>query len=102
MNKLLIKIFSLLKPLFRKNDPDFQKIMIILETKLTMDNRRVNMSWRNNNQKQSSNQLTRVLIIYTIFGFMIGAVALFASDFKTVMVLFHSYVLFMMAMILVT
>lgn len=102
MNKLLVKIFRLLKPLFRKADPDFEKIMIILETKLTMDNRRVSMSWRNSNQKQSSNHLTRVLIIYTIFGLMIGAIALFATDFKTVMVLFHSYVLFMMAMILVT
>lgn len=102
MNKLLIKIFRLLKPLFRKADPDFEKIMIILETKLIMDNRRVNMSWRNSNQKQSSNHLTRVLIIYTIFGLMIGSIALFATDFRTVMVLFHSYVLFMMAMILVT
>ncbi|WP_336514064.1 hypothetical protein [Pollutibacter soli] len=102
MNKLLIKIFRLLKPLFRKADPDFEKIMIILETKLTMDNRRVNMSWRNSNQKQNSNQLTRVLIIYTIFGLMIGFIVLFATDFKTIMVLFHSYVLFMMAMILVT
>ncbi len=102
MEKLLVKLFSLLKPFFRKSDPDFEKMMIILETKISMDNRRVNMSWKSGAQKNRSGQLTKVLIIYTVFGFMMGLIIFYTNQLLTVMVILHSYILFMMAMTLVT
>jgi ABC-2 type transport system permease protein len=102
MEKLLLKIFRALLPLFRSSEIDREKLMIIVETKLMMDNRRVNMSWRSSQQKENANHLQRVLILYTIFGALMGAMLFVIDQFFTIMVIMHSYVLFMMAMTLIT
>jgi ABC-2 type transport system permease protein len=102
MEKLLLKIFRALLPLFRSGEIDREKLMIIVETKLMMDNRRVNMSWRSSQQKENANHLQRVLILYTIFGALMGAMLFVIDQFFTIMIIMHSYVLFMMAMTLIT
>jgi hypothetical protein len=102
MEKLLLKIFRTLLPLFRSGEIDREKLMIIVETKLMMDNRRVNMSWRSSQQKENANHLQRVLILYTIFGAIMGAMLFVVDQFFTIMIIMHSYVLFMMAMTLIT
>lgn len=75
----------------------------IVETKLTMDKRRVYMNWsRRSKQNEESNQLNRTLIFYTAIGGLISLSFLSISSFLLVMILFHGFVIFMLSMTLIT
>ncbi len=102
MEKLLLRIFRALLPFIRSKEIDREKLLVIVETKLMMDNRRVNMSWRSSQQKENANHMQRVLILYAIFGALMGAMLFVVDQFFTVMLIMHTYVLFMMAMTLIT
>ena len=102
MEKLILRFVLFIAKTFLKKDVDFEKLKIIAETKLIMDRRRVRVTMKKQNNKEPNNQLLITLIVYTIMGFLIGALVLSLKEIIITMTIIHSYVLFMMAMTLIT
>ena len=102
MDKLILRFVLFIAKTFLKKDVDFEKLKIITETKLIMDRRRVRVTMKKQNNKEPKNQLMVTLIVYTIFGILIGALVLSLKEIIMTMTIIHSYILFMMAMTLIT
>ena len=102
MDKLILRFVLFIAKTFLKKDVDFEKLKIITETKLIMDRRRVRVTMKKQNNKEPKNQLMVTLIVYTIFGILIGALVLTLKEIVMTMTIIHSYILFMMAMTLIT
>jgi ABC-2 type transport system permease protein len=102
MGKWLLKIVQLFNPVFRRQGIDVDRLYTIVELKLLMDTRRVYMSWKQGQQKDDKNHLTTILILYGLFGIFMGVAIYSFPTVVTAMILFHSYVIFMMAMTLIT
>jgi ABC-2 type transport system permease protein len=62
----------------------------------------VYMNWRTQQQKENSNPLLVTLIIYAFFGLFVGATVFAFDSLVLVMIIIHSYLLFMMAMTMIT
>lgn len=103
MDKILLKLVGIFKNVFNSQGIDYARMMTIVETKLTMDKRRVYMSWKQKQQKkENANHLNGVLFFYALMG-MFVAILLFAfPSLMLGMILVHTYVLFMMSMTLIT
>ena len=102
MDKFILKFVLFIAKTFLKKDVDFEKLKIIAETKLLMDRRRVRVTMKKQSTKEPSNQLLMTLIVYAIMGLFIGFVILGLKQIVISMTIFHSYILFMMAMTLIT
>lgn len=103
MDKLLLKFVYLFRRFLEKQGVDFSRMITIVETKLLMDKRRVHMNWRQQQQKkENSNHFTNVLLLYGFFGVFIGVLVASLPSFQLSMIIVHAYVLFMMAMTLIT
>jgi len=101
MGKWLLKLVRWFNPVFRKQGVDTDLMYAIVELKLLMDTRRVYMSWKQGQQKENKNHLTFILIMYGLFGLFM-AVTIVQMPLMPSMILFHSFIIFMMAMTLVT
>jgi ABC-2 type transport system permease protein len=103
MAKLLVKFVYLFRSIFNKLGVDFNRMMAIVEIKLLMDRRRVYMNWKQQQQKKESDtHLTVVLLVYAFFGLLIGVAVYFIPSIILSMIFLHAYILFMMAMTLIT
>jgi len=102
MGKWLLKLVQLFNPLFRRQGIDVDRLYTIVEMKLLMDTRRVYMSWKQGQQKENKNHLTTILLLYSLFGIFMGVAIYSMPSLIIGMILFHSYVIFMMAMTLIT
>ena len=102
MDKLILRFVLFIAKTFLKKDVDFEKLKIIAETKLIMDRRRVRVTMKKQNNKEPNNQLAITLIVYTVMGVLIGMLIFTLKEIVMTMTIIHSYVLFMMAMTLIT
>lgn len=89
--------------MFLKKDVNFQQLQIITETKLLMDRRRVRVNMKQQNaKKEPSNQMLMTMIVYGFMGLFIGFIVIGMPNIIMSMAIVHSYILFMMAMTLIT
>ncbi len=102
MEKILLRLVYLFRPLISGRGIDFEKMLVIVDTKLKMDQRRVYMNWRQGKRKENSNHLMIALFFYGFMGFVMGSIIYLIDNFLTIMIFTHAYILFMMAMILIT
>ncbi len=102
MDKIILKAVLFFAKILVKQGVDFDKLKIIAETKLLMDRRRVYMNWRQKQQKENSNPLLITLIVYAAFGLFVGSLIFTLKSLVLAMVFIHSYLLFMMAMTIIT
>jgi ABC-2 type transport system permease protein len=102
MDKWLLKLVRLLNPFFAKQGVDTARMYAIVETKLMMDKRRVYMQWKQKQQDENRNHLRAVLGSYLFIGLITGVSVLFIPSLVIAMVLVHAYLIFMMAMTLIT
>ncbi|MEP6845806.1 MAG: hypothetical protein ABI861_07370, partial [Panacibacter sp.] len=103
MDKILLKLVALFKGFFNSQDIDYARMITIVETKLTMDKRRVYMNWRQRQQqKENANHLSSVLFFYGLMGLFVAAFLFVVPSLLLGMIVVHTYVLFMMAMTLIT
>lgn len=102
MDKLILKAVLFFAKLLVKQGIDFEKLKTIVETKLIIDRRRVYMNWRQRQQKETGNPLLTTLLIYTAFGLFVGVLVFQIESFIICMALIHSYILFMMALTMIT
>ncbi len=102
MDKLILRFVLFFVKTFLKKDVDFERLKIITETKLLTDRRRVRVTMKQRTDKEPKNQLLLTQIVYTFFGLMIGFVIFSLKEIRITMIFLHTYMLFMMAMTLIT
>jgi len=103
MDKFLLKmIYAVLKGWLYKTGVDAEQMNRIVATKLIMDRRRVNFNWKQKAQKEDTNHMLRVQLMYALFGFFVGIVLFSLPNFIFTNIIFHAYILFMMSMTLIT
>ena len=103
MDKLMLRlVLFFVKRLLRKN-VNFEHLKIITETKLLTDRRRVRVSMKAKKENaEPRNQMLITQLVYAGFGLLVGTLVLATDDILLSMVMIHGYVLFMMAMTLIT
>ncbi|MBC7886679.1 MAG: hypothetical protein H7Z13_02240 [Ferruginibacter sp.] len=102
MDKLILRFVLWCSRILIRQGVDFERLKIIAETKILMDRRRVYMNWKPKQQKENSNRLTLTLATYSIFGFLIGTMIFTLDSLVLYMIFVHAYILFMMAMTMIT
>ncbi len=102
MDKLLLHLVLSAFRIFLPADVDFEKLKAITSVKILMDRRRVNMSWKQKQQKEPKYPLFFTQLSYALFGLFIGVMIMAKDNFMLMMIIFHGYILFMMSMILIT
>lgn len=103
MDKILLRLVLFLSGgLLRRQGIDMDSLQAIVQTKLTMDKRRVYMQWKPRQQNENRNHLLMVMLVYGLFGLFIGSLILQLPSFLLAMILAHTYFIFMMAMTLIT
>jgi ABC-2 type transport system permease protein len=102
MNKWLLKLVRLFDPVFTRQGVDTVRMYAIVETKLMMDKRRVYLQWKQKQQAENRHHLTAVLASYLFIGFITGISILFIPSLVIALVMVHAYLIFMMAMTLIT
>ncbi len=103
MDTIILKFVLFFAKTFLKKDVDFEQLKIITSTKILMDRRRIRVSMKQKpSKKEPKNQILVSQIIYAILGIFVGAIIFYTKDLITSMILIHSYILFMMAMTLIT
>jgi len=104
MDKIIIRILKLFPGLFSRQGVDVYQLFDIVETKLMMDKRRVHFQFRQQDQKknENANRLTYVFLFYAFFSVFVAVMIFGIEEIILSMTIFHAYLLFMMAMTLVT
>lgn len=102
MEKWLLKLVHLFDFFFRRQQINTAQLYSIVETKLVMDKRRVYMNWKPRSQDENSNHLNMVLGVYALFSLVIAMMILFLPSLVISLIFFHGYIIFMMAMVLIT
>jgi ABC-2 type transport system permease protein len=102
MDKIILRLVLFCSKILVTQGVDFERLKIIAETKVLMDRRRVYMNWKQSQQKENSNPLLITLIIYTFLGLLIGSIVFAFKSLILSMIFIHAYVLFMMAMTVIT
>lgn len=102
MDKLILKFILWCSKLLINQGVDFERLKIITETKILMDRRRVYMNWKQNQQKEKNNPLFVTLVVYSLLGLVIGILIFTLNSLVLNMIFIHGYILFMMAMTLIT
>lgn len=83
MSNFSLKILDLLQPFFHMLRIDYHMMRKILETKLTMDERRIPTVFASNvsNKKKDSNQFVKSLFIYVLYGVMLVPFLFFGDNY---------------------
>jgi ABC-2 type transport system permease protein len=102
MDKLILKFILFIVKTFLKKDVDFEKLKTITETKLILDRRRLRVSMKQKNDKETKNQILMTLIVYAIMGLFVSGIIMAMRNLVIGMTVLHSYILVMMAMTLIT
>lgn len=102
MDKLLLRALLSLSKMLNIQGIDFERLKIITETKITMDRRRVRSNLNQQKNKEPKNPLLITLVVYAFLGLIMAAMIMAAESLILSMIFFHAYLLFMMAMTLIT
>ena len=102
MDKLILKLLLRFVHIFVKKGIDFERLKIIAETKVLMDRRRTPATFRQRQRKENANPLLITLIVYTFMGVAMSATIATIDSIMVSMVFMHAYLLFMMAITLIT
>lgn len=102
MDKLFYRLLMGLVKLIRPGDVNLTQLQAIVSTKMMMDRRRTPATWKQKQQKEPKNAMVFTFLMYSIFGLFAGAVLFFVPSTLVVMILLHSYLMFMLIMTLIT
>ena len=102
MDKIILKILLRFVKIFNTKNIDFDKLEVIAETKILMDRRRSPVNFKRKQQKEMQNPLWGTLFVYFILGTVIGLLIFSLQSLLVAMIVIHAYLLFMMAMTLIT
>lgn len=102
MDLIILKLLLPLVKIFAGNSIDYDKLKIIVETKLLMDRRRKPLSWKPQKQNKSNNPLIATLVLNMIISLLLAIPMFFIDNILLAGILLHTYLLFMLMMTLIT
>ncbi len=102
MDKWILRLLLSFVKTFVKQGVDFERLKIITQTKILMDRRRVHVNYNKQKNKEPKNPLLITLLVYAFFGLIMAVLLASTTSLVLSMILFHAYLLFMMAMTLIT
>jgi ABC-2 type transport system permease protein len=103
MEFLLLQLIWYFRGFFTRRGVDVSQMLTIVQVKIMMDKRRVQMGWKTGQQvKEDRNNLRLILFSYLIIGGITALVMEEIPSFLLAMIIVHAYVLFMMSMTLIT
>lgn len=102
MDTFFLRIFFGILKLLPLSGINLEQVHMIASTKLTMDRRRKPATWKRSQQKEPSNAMLYAMFLYALMGLFIGFMIFAVTDFMLAMIILHTYLLFMLIMILIT
>lgn len=102
MDVFILKLLLPLVKFFAGNSIDYDKLKIIVETKLLMDRRRKPLSWKPQKENKSKNPLLTTLLMNMLVSILFALPIFFIDNILLVGILMHTYLLFMLMMTLIT
>ena len=105
MTVVVLKLLDWLRPFFVAQGINFEQLKAIVGVKLTMDNRRTRAGGGFGQQqtaKPAKNSFVLTLALYAFLGLIIGFMVLGLDNLLSTMLIVFAYLMFMMAMTLIT
>ncbi len=102
MIPILVTFLNLFKWLYQWMGVDFQQVKTIVATKLVMDNRRHITGTTNQKKEDANNSFFRAIFIYGILGIFFGYLIYAIPSFLISMTIYHSYLITMVSLTLVS
>ena len=102
MDKLFLNIILSLLKLFPLKGVDKEQLRVIASTKVLMDRRRKPATWRRGKDKDTSNAMLVAMFLYGFLGLFISIMIFTVPSIMLVMIIIHSYFLFMLVMTMIT
>lgn len=102
MTTFYIKILFILRPLFIRLCVNFDQLVAIVEVKLKMDNRRTRFNQMNKKQQESNASFYWTLLLYAFLSSIFGFFVYISASVTAVYSMAFAYVMFMLAMTLIT
>ncbi len=102
MDVFILKILLPIAKFFAGNSIDYDKLKIIVETKLLMDRRRKPLSWKPQRESKTKNPLIATLLLNMLISLLLAIPIFFIENILLVGILMHTYLLFMLMMTLIT
>ncbi len=102
MDTFFLRLFFGILKLLPLSGVNLEQVHMIASTKLTMDRRRKPATWKRSQQKEPSNAMLYAMFLYALMGLFIGMMIFVVTDFMLAMIILHTYLLFMLIMILIT
>ncbi|GAB3423235.1 hypothetical protein [Niabella aquatica] len=102
MDTFFFRIFFGLFRLLSPGGVNMEQVRIIVSVKLLMDRRRTPATWKRSRQKETSNGMLIAMFFYALMGLFVGMLILSVPSVMLMMIILHSYLLFMLIMTLIT
>ncbi len=102
MNKIIIKLISKLRFLFSRPEVDFNQLLLILETKLTIDNRRSRVNLQGQTVKESKFIFIKQLAFIFVLSSLMAMVIIFLPTPVMSFSIYSAYLMVTITMILIT
>lgn len=102
MTTFYVKILFILRPIFIRLGVNFDQLAAIVEVKLKMDNRRTRFNQMNKKQQESNASFYWTLLLYTLVSSIFGFFVYISTSVTAVYSMAFAYVMFMLAMTLIT
>ncbi|HTG56324.1 MAG TPA: hypothetical protein VL943_08660, partial [Niabella sp.] len=102
MDTFFLRLFFGILKMLPLSGINLEQVYMIASTKLTMDRRRKPAAWKRSQQKEPSNAMLYAMFLYALMGLFIGMMIFVITDFMLAMIILHTYLLFMLIMILIT
>ncbi|MCP9767299.1 hypothetical protein EGI22_05210 [Lacihabitans sp. LS3-19] len=102
MNKVIIKLIGKLRFLFSRPDVDFDQLLLILETKLTIDNRRSRVNLQGQAVKESKYIFIKQLAFIFVLSSLMAMFIIFLPTPVMSFSIYSAYLMVTITMILIT
>ncbi len=102
MDTFFLRLFFGILKLIPLSGVNMEQVQMIASTKLIMDRRRKPATWKRSQQKEPSNTMAYSMLVYALMGLFVGLMIFVVPDFMLAMIILHTYLLFMLIMILIT
>lgn len=102
MDLFILKLLLPIVKLFAGNAIDYDKLKIIVETKILMDRRRKPLSWKPQKENKNKNPLIATLLLNMLISLLLAIPIFFINNILLVGIILHTYLLFMLMMTLIT
>lgn len=102
MDTFFLRLFFGILKLLPLSGINIEQVHMIASTKLIMDRRRKPATWKRSQQKEPANAMLYTMFVYALMGLFAGLMIFMVPDLMLAMIILHTYLLFMLIMILIT